>query len=34
MRLAAAKHLGHTTVPVVYIDIPDLEREKGTESSS
>lgn len=28
MRLAAAKHLGHKTVPVVYVDIPDLEREK------
>lgn len=28
MRLRAAKELGHKTVPVVYIDIPDIEREK------
>lgn len=28
MRLAAAKHLGHKTVPVVYVDIPDIKQEK------
>ena len=28
MRLRAAKELGHTKVPVVYINIPDLEKEK------
>lgn len=28
MRLAAAKHLGLKTVPVVYVDIPDTEYEK------
>lgn len=28
MRLAAAKELGITKVPVVYLDIPDLEKEK------
>jgi hypothetical protein len=28
MRLKAAKELGHTTIPVVYINIPDLDREK------
>lgn len=27
-RLAMAKELGYTTVPVVFIDIPDIEREK------
>ncbi len=28
MRLRAAKELGHKTVPVVYLDIPNLEKEK------
>jgi len=28
MRLEAARCLGLTTIPVVYLDIPDLEREK------
>ncbi len=28
MRLEAAKRLGLATVPVVYVDIPELEREK------
>ena len=28
MRLKAAKELGHKTIPVVYVDIPNLEREK------
>lgn len=28
MRLKAAKELGHKTVPVVYISVPDIEREK------
>ncbi len=28
MRLAAAKQLGHKTVPVVYVDIPDIDYEK------
>lgn len=28
MRLQAAKELGHKTVPVVYINIPSLEKEK------
>ncbi|PIW36573.1 MAG: hypothetical protein COW24_04640 [Candidatus Kerfeldbacteria bacterium CG15_BIG_FIL_POST_REV_8_21_14_020_45_12] len=27
-RLFVAKQLGHTRVPVVYIDIPDIEKEK------
>lgn len=27
-RLHVAKQLGHTSVPVVYIDIPDIEKEK------
>ncbi len=27
-RLKVAKDLGYTEVPVVYIDIPDIEREK------
>lgn len=27
-RIKVAKELGHTTVPVVYVDIPDLEKEK------
>ncbi|MFA7277445.1 MAG: DNA modification methylase [Candidatus Gracilibacteria bacterium] len=27
-RLAMAKELGYTTVPVVFIDIPEIEREK------
>ena len=27
-RLKIAKELGYTTVPVVYVDIPDLEKEK------
>ena len=29
LRLTAAKKLGITTVPVVYVDIPDVEKEKG-----
>ena len=28
-RIKVAKELGHTTVPVVYVDIPDLEKEKA-----
>lgn len=28
MRLRAAKELGHKVIPVVYVDIPDVEREK------
>ncbi len=28
MRLRAAKELGHKTIPVVYVSIPDIEREK------
>lgn len=28
MRLRAAKELGHTTVPVVYLNIPNLKKEK------
>jgi len=28
MRLRAAKDLGHTTIPVVYVNIPSLEKEK------
>lgn len=28
MRLRAAKELGHKTVPVVYVNIPSLEKEK------
>jgi len=28
MRLKAAKELGHKTIPVVYLNIPDIEREK------
>jgi DNA modification methylase len=28
MRLRAAKDLGHTTVPVVYVSIPSIEKEK------
>lgn len=28
MRLRAAKELGHATVPVVYVNIPNLEKEK------
>jgi DNA modification methylase len=28
MRLRAAKELGHKTIPVVYLNIPDIEREK------
>lgn len=28
MRLKAAKELGHKTIPVVYVSIPDIEREK------
>ena len=28
MRLKAAKELGHPTIPVVYVNIPDLDREK------
>lgn len=28
MRLAAMKELGHTEAPVVYINIPDIEKEK------
>ncbi len=28
MRLAAIKELGHTTVPVVFVNIPSLEKEK------
>lgn len=29
MRLKALKELGEKTVPVVYINLPDLEKEKG-----
>ena len=28
MRLRAAKELGHESVPVVYVRIPDIEKEK------
>lgn len=28
-RIKVAKELGHATVPVVYVDIPDLEKEKA-----
>src|ERR1700728_1989117 len=28
MRLKAAKELGHKTIPVVYVDIPDIKREQ------
>lgn len=28
MRLKAAKELGHATIPVVYVNVPELEREK------
>ena len=28
MRLKAAKDLGHEVIPVVYVNIPDIEREK------
>ena len=28
MRLRAAKALGHTTIPVVYVNLPSLEKEK------
>lgn len=29
MRLKALKELGHTEVPVVYLNIPDIEKEKN-----
>ncbi len=28
-RLEAIKELGHTEAPVVYLNIPDIERERG-----
>ncbi len=28
MRLKAVKELGHTNVPVVYVHIPDIKKEK------
>ena len=29
LRIDCARRLGHITVPVVYVDIPDIEKEKG-----